>query len=232
MCHILCIYAPTSDGLAERKLFFQNVKHFYDSHPEVPRPHLMAGDFNDVEDMIDRLLMSQAPDSSIEDLDDLKLSLGLMITDGWHMTHHYKREYTFLRGSGQAATMSCLDRMYVPQGTSEFARCWRIDEPGVHTDHKLVSVELTTPSTSAIGKGRQVFPLHLLKNKSLAKQMKKRGLQVMDDLESIQIHRRTDARNAQVLLYELKRDWLVMARDKEKAKCRQRSVKVNCCARD
>ncbi|TFK78070.1 hypothetical protein K466DRAFT_607349 [Polyporus arcularius HHB13444] len=43
---ILCIYAPTSQGAAERKLFFEEVRNYYTNHPGVPRPDLMGGDFN------------------------------------------------------------------------------------------------------------------------------------------------------------------------------------------
>ncbi len=115
--HLLCIYAPTSSGVAERKLFFTEVRKYFEDRPNFPRPHLMAGDFNNVEDSIDRLPISDGPDQSLSTLDDLKLSLGLMYADGWRVTNPNRREYTFHRGSGLEAVFSRLDRMYVTPKT-------------------------------------------------------------------------------------------------------------------
>ncbi|CDO71547.1 hypothetical protein BN946_scf184911.g17 [Trametes cinnabarina] len=215
--HLLCIYAPSSDGVTERKMFFQQVRRFYDEHPTVPKPDLMAGDFNTIEDSIDRMPMSANYDSSTEDLDDLKSALGLMIADGWRMTFNHRRDYTFYRGSGAAATMSRLDRIYTTPEIFDFARQWEITEPGIRTDHKMVSVELTTPNAPIVGKGRPIFPLHLLKNKPLAKKMKERGMQAMNALAEIEAHGRTDEQNAQTALHSLKHDWMEMAREKERA---------------
>ncbi len=110
---ILCVYAPTSNGVSEQKLFFKEVGKYYEDCPEHERPHLMAGDFNNVEDAVDRLPISEGPDSSISALDDLKGNLGLMLADGWRVTYPHLRDYTFHRGSGQAAVFSRLDRIYV-----------------------------------------------------------------------------------------------------------------------
>lgn len=52
--------AATSDGVAERCSFYREVLAFYNTHPAVPRPHLMAGDFNNIEDAIDRLHQEKA----------------------------------------------------------------------------------------------------------------------------------------------------------------------------
>lgn len=70
---ILCVYAPTSEGEAVRKAFFETVSGFYRERPRLPRPTIMAGDFNNIEDMVDRMPMGGGPDSSVEAMDDLKL---------------------------------------------------------------------------------------------------------------------------------------------------------------
>ena len=51
---LLCIYAPSSSD-AERKHFFEKVRTCYIANSSTPKPHIMAGDFNNVEDAIDRL---------------------------------------------------------------------------------------------------------------------------------------------------------------------------------
>ncbi|CDO76740.1 hypothetical protein BN946_scf184813.g10 [Trametes cinnabarina] len=215
---LLCAYAPTSDGVAERRAFFKDVSAYYDQHPNVPCPHLMAGDFNNVEDSIDRLPVSLIPDPSIEDLDDLKSRLNLMLVDGWRATHPTERNYTFHRGTGDSATMSRLDRIYVNEETFHFARQWEIKQPSVKTDHHLVMVQITTPNEPEVGPGRTVFPLHLLQNKGLVKRMKARGLKAWNDLQLLEhTQTRTNDHNPQTILAALKSNWLTMVRDLEKA---------------
>ncbi|KAH9858877.1 hypothetical protein C2E23DRAFT_687541, partial [Lenzites betulinus] len=215
--HLLCIYAPTSDGVTERCDFFEQVESYYDSHPNLPLPHLMAGDFNNVEDVIDRLPASEGSDRSVEKLDSLKMRLGLMIVDGWRKTHPTERDYTFHRGVGPAATMARLDRIYVQLDIYDFARGWAIAQPAVKTDHLLVSVQLTTPNAPEAGPGRPIFPLSMLKNKKLAAKMKQRGLKAVDELHALNVNEpRTDEHNAQTILSDLKTDWFNAARELEK----------------
>ncbi|KAI0714819.1 Endonuclease/exonuclease/phosphatase [Earliella scabrosa] len=204
---ILCVYAPTSEGAEERRAFFVNLRQYYETHPNLPKPHLIAGDFNTVEDSIDRLPVpnSTASDVSVEALDDLKLSLGLMLVDGWRATHPTSRDYTFHRGSGAAAVFSRLDRIYVTSETFRNAREWKISEAGIKTDHSLVSVELTSVSAPVVGPGRPIFPLQLLKDKPLAKQIKDRGLAALDELHTLDnFGARTDETNPQTILHKFK----------------------------
>ncbi|EIW58330.1 DNase I-like protein [Trametes versicolor FP-101664 SS1] len=214
---ILCIYAPTSAGVAERRAFYQQVRDFYRTRPTVPKPDLMAGDFNNVEDVLDRSPATEdAVDASAEDLDELKADLGLMMVDGWRAVHPDTRDFTFQRGVGDARTMSRLDRIYVTRDLARWARDWKIEPVGVKTDHNMVSVMLTAPSEPAVGKGRPVFPLHLLKDKKLAAKMKSKGLEAMKDLEDVTRDGRTQVSNPQVILHKLKGEWLAMARQREK----------------
>ncbi|KAI0632939.1 DNase I-like protein [Trametes polyzona] len=216
--HILCVYAPTSEGVQERCAFFKQVETYYEEHPRVPKPHVMAGDFNNTEDFLDRMPMSDTYDSSVLSLDSLKMSLGLMMVDGWRRTHPQERDFTFHRGSGENARMSRLDRIYVTQEVYDFARGWKILQPSVRTDHLLVTVQLTTLNAPEAGPGRPTFPLGLLKHKSLAKKMKERGIEAERELRDLQeTERRTNESNPQLILSKLKRDWLKMARDYERA---------------
>ncbi|KAL7277489.1 hypothetical protein ACG7TL_008410 [Trametes sanguinea] len=218
MRHLLCVYAPTSEGSAARKRFFEDLKEAYETRREVPRPHLMAGDFNVVEDAIDRYPVSAStPDTSVEALDDLKRHLGLMLTDGWRARHGNEKAYTFQRTVNGALTMSRLDRIYVRSDMLRWTRDWQIRPAGVRTDHNLVAAVVTTPSAPETGKGRPVFPMRLLKDKKLAKEMKARGLEATNELTAIRTEGRTETRNAQLVLHELKKAWLEMARKREKS---------------
>ncbi len=215
--NILCIYAPTSSGIEERKLFFKEVRSYYETHPHFPKPHLMAGDFNNVEDSLDRLPINEGPDQSVAALDDLKIALGLMIADGWRATNPNSREYTFHRGTGSGAVFSRLDRIYVPPKIFDMARDWHICEAGVKTDHSLISVQLTSETAPVVGPGRPLFPLQLLRDKKLASGIKKRGLVAMHELADISASSaRSDQMNPQTILYRFKIDAMKMARSRER----------------
>lgn len=214
---LLCVYAPTTEGVAERRAFFQNLRDYYRARPAMRRPDLMAGDFNNVEDALDRSPATEgAVDGSVQDLDDLKCELGLMLVDGWRATYPDSREYTFHRDAGGIRSLSRLDRIYVSAETARWTREWRIEPVGVRTDHSMVSVLLTTPNAPEMGKGRPVFPLHLLRDRKLADGMKRRGVEVVQQIEEIARNGRTDACNPQTVLCSLKKDWLDMARRREK----------------
>ncbi|KAH9886321.1 Endonuclease/exonuclease/phosphatase [Cubamyces lactineus] len=216
--HVLCIYAPTSEGAAERREFFEQVALFYELHPNIPKPHLMACDFNNVEDAIDRLPVAESMDSSVTTLDRLKMALGVMLVDGWRRTHPDERDYTFHRGTGDAATMARLDRIYVRPEVFDYARSWMITQPGVKSDHLLVSIQLSTPNEPEAGTGRPVFPLSLLKHKNLAKKMKARGLEAEAELSRVEAAGgRSEECNPQTILCKLKTDWMKMAREYERA---------------
>ncbi|EIW52960.1 uncharacterized protein TRAVEDRAFT_134901, partial [Trametes versicolor FP-101664 SS1] len=214
---ILCVYALTSDGVAERKAFFVKLRDFYENNPEVPKPHLMAGDFNNVEDQIDRIPVAEAArDASVDELDNLKCALGLMERDGWRATYPSGRDYTFQRKCGDRVQMSRLDRIYVTADLMRWAREWASVPVGVKTDHSMVSVLLTAPNEPEVGKGRPLFPLHLLKDKTLAKKMKESGHSAIRELKNIQQMGRTHERNPQTVLSNLKKEWMSEAREREK----------------
>ncbi|KAJ3008139.1 hypothetical protein NUW54_g3268 [Trametes sanguinea] len=216
LLHVLCIYAPTSDGVDERRLFFRKVREFYDMHPGIAKPSVMAGDFNNVEDPIDRLPISE-PDASLAELDSLKMELGLMLIDGWRATNPTDRAYTFHRGSGEEATCSRLDRIYVTTEVFDQAREWQIKPPAIKTDHCLVSVQISMADAPMVGKGRPTFALHLTKDKTLAKQLKETGMKALQQLEQMVTRgNRSEDHNPQILLSELKKTWLHLAREREK----------------
>ncbi|KAI0758785.1 hypothetical protein C8Q74DRAFT_1319684 [Fomes fomentarius] len=168
--HILCIYAPTSDSVEERRAFFEQLCKYYEEHPGIPRPHIMASDFNNVEDAADRMPLGE----------------GMMVADGWRVTHPTERDFTFHRGTGPNAVFSSLDRIYMTASMFDHAREWRISEAGVRTDHSLVSVVITSSNAPAVGPGRPVFPQGLLRDKKLSKNIKSRGMEALAELRNIQ----------------------------------------------
>ncbi|RDX52304.1 hypothetical protein OH76DRAFT_1480887 [Lentinus brumalis] len=216
--HILCIYAPTSAGIAERCAFFDDVRKHYELNADFPRPNLMAGDFNNVEDSMDRLPVAEGPDRSVLALDELKMTLGLMLADGWRVTYPSMRDYTFHRGTGKMAVFSRLDRIYTDQDTFDGAREWRICEAGVRTDHSMTMVQLTPKHAPIVGEGRPLFPVRLLKDKQLTRDIKQRGMLALQELAALEVAgNRTDHVNPQRILHRFKTDSMKLAREREKA---------------
>ncbi|OJT14554.1 Transposon TX1 uncharacterized 149 kDa protein [Trametes pubescens] len=214
---LLCVYAPTSAGVADRCEFYERVSRYYEQNPDAPKPHLMAGDFNNVEDLWDRLpCVGTARDASTGKLDDLKAALSLMRRDGWRTTYPDCRDYTFQRRCGENVQMSRLDRIYVTDELMRWAKEWTITPVGVKTDHNLVSVLLTEQDAPEVGRGRPVFPMHLLKDKVLARRMREIGFNALREIEEVARVGRTDDRNPQIILASLKKVWLSEAREREK----------------
>ncbi|KAH9911098.1 Endonuclease/exonuclease/phosphatase [Epithele typhae] len=216
--HALCIYAPANGNVA-RATFFQTVLQHYERHPLTPKPTLMAGDFNNTEDAIDRF-PTKIPEASIQSLDELKAHLGLMLADGWRMTHPTSVDYTWYGNrTGGARIASRLDRIYTTQGIfNENARDWRIRAPGVRTDHLMQTVSIASQNAPEVGKGRPVFPKCLIKDNKLAKKMKEAGMNAQRQLDSLEqgTTERSIEHNPQTILLNLKNQWMSDARNREK----------------
>src|ERR1700761_1750674 len=89
---ILAIYAPNvteTDG-TESANFWEKLTEYFITHP-TDKPDIMAGDYNLVEDMIDRLPMRNDPSPAIDALDELKTLL--RIEDGWRATYPSTKAY-------------------------------------------------------------------------------------------------------------------------------------------
>ncbi|TRM69146.1 Endonuclease/exonuclease/phosphatase, partial [Schizophyllum amplum] len=216
--NLLVIYAPTSAGLSARKDFFIKVGEFYKARTHLPRPCLMAGDWNCIEDEVDRLPMRHQTrtDPSVEELDNLKLDLGMKLTDGWRATYSDRMEYTFVRQTSQGARLSRLDRIYCSEAVFRTARQWQISEPPVKTDHSVVSVMLTSEQAPEIGRGRWTMPEFLIKDKFMRDYTKKRGIQALEEVSDLQRTGRSEGNNAQIILAKFKEDVREKARERQR----------------
>ena len=131
---VLVVYSPNEHG--KNKLFWDEIKTFFENHPHIPRPDIMAGDFNVVEDTIDRLPTHPDPPDATDALDSLKSDLRLQ--DGWHNTYPSTKSYTFLHSNG-SGSQSRIDRIYVKNKMLETAREWKITSSALpNTDHCMV----------------------------------------------------------------------------------------------
>ena len=81
---------------------------------------------------------------------------------------------------------------------------WKTEAVGISTDHKMVSMFMTTPLSPHIGKGRWSIPLHLLKEKSFKHEIQKLVLALRRDIRALERTCRTRQHNPQTLLKKFK----------------------------
>ena len=209
---VLAIYAP-SQNMSENANFWQNIQAFYERNRRIKRPQIMLGDFNMVEDMIDRIPMRVDPDATTNALDNLKMALQMM--DGWRQTYPTTTAFTFLRKyNGHQAR---LDRIYVKSNMFQKTYEWKIATVGIETDHRLVSVKLSSESGPSTGNGRWVWPEYLLKDKELVEYIHKEGIKIQEALKNLhQQNIRDDINNAQKFWEDFKSKISRKARERAK----------------
>jgi ribonuclease HI/exonuclease III len=193
--NVMAIYAPNAPG--EIRDFWNVITEKVTSNPEL-KPDVVMGDFNLVEDALDRIPSKPDDQRATEKLREFRARYGLV--DGWRKANPEEKGYSWARESD--GTQSRLDRIYVHR--SFFADCadWRIDPPPIPTDHDIVSAKIATPTSPEMGRGRWAIPTRLLKNKLIKEEIQRMGRDLEDRLMSLAP--RTQDVNPQSLLREFK----------------------------
>ncbi|KAJ7581352.1 Endonuclease/exonuclease/phosphatase, partial [Mycena floridula] len=210
---ILGVYAPNDP--IENGDFWDEIRFYFETHPNVRRPDIMGGDTNVVEDKLDRLPAHEDRDEPTNALDSLKTSLQLV--DGWRETYPGRTAYTYLSRSN-GYSQSRIDRIYIRSSFFDHAFEWLIRAPGVKTDHRMVSVRISSEAAPEIGKGRWLWPAHLMKDKKLTKYIQENGIEAQRLAETIDTegNPRTQEFNAQVIFAKLKAGMCEKARERAK----------------
>ncbi|KAF5387685.1 hypothetical protein D9615_000029 [Tricholomella constricta] len=188
---LLAVYGPNLPG--ENALFWANLENMYRAGG-LRKPDIMMGDFNVVEDSLDRYPPHQDRRQPTEALARLKQHLHLL--DGWRQENPTRMEYTFRAGS--STIESRIDRIYVSNNILKKSYQWEINITGISTDHKMVSMEFLDNRNVYLGKGRKQIPLHLLKNKKVMVKYKKICLDFAKTLEG-SLNERTREHNPQTV---------------------------------
>ncbi|KAJ7620572.1 hypothetical protein DFH06DRAFT_1010723, partial [Mycena polygramma] len=121
---------------------------------------------------------------SIEAFDDLKRFLGLI--DGWRETFPTSRAYTFLQPIALGGAQSRIDRIYIRRDMFEDSFEWDIQTVGIETDHRMVSVRLTTETAPTMGHGRWVWPSHIIRDKQVAEFIQKKGIKAQEEIAAVE----------------------------------------------
>ncbi|KAF9552434.1 DNase I-like protein, partial [Agrocybe pediades] len=175
---ILAVYAP--NRTEDNKNFWDDLVKLWETR-RLPKPDILLGDMNIVEDPIDRLPARKDPDSAVESLSVLKHRL--LLTDGWRSANESTIAYSYTQVATQSR--SRIDRIYVSARILRQSRNWDIETTGIHTDHKLASVEFSHPQSPFIGKGRWAIPLHCLSNKKLIREVREMGLKLEKEVDNV-----------------------------------------------
>ncbi|KAG2738220.1 DNase I-like protein, partial [Suillus brevipes Sb2] len=193
---ILTIYAPNEPN--KNKTFWDEVLAKLST---LPPPDIMLGDFNMVEDALDRLPPKSDSAGANEALARIKAEYQLR--DGWRIENPDLCAYTFMQPAALGGRQSRIDRIYVNQDILPFSKEWDINAPGIHTDHQMISARISDRRMPFIGKGRWVIPLFILKDKNLEQELLKMGTNLHKEIEATK-SLRSDQRNAQTALKNFK----------------------------
>ncbi|KAH9850139.1 Endonuclease/exonuclease/phosphatase, partial [Lenzites betulinus] len=213
---ILNVYAPNDAG--ENAAFWKTLRERPGCKPDV-----ILGDFNVVEDPIDRIPARSDPTRATAELNAMCREMRLK--DGWRETHAGVREFTYMHGA--TASQSRLDRIYATATVIRDASVWTIAESGVPTDHKLVTVSMANRAEPFRGKGRWSLPLHLLDDGPLKTQLKDIGAMLITELAAISV--RSEENNPQTAYAVFKQRVRDAARNRAKEKIpamRKRAAKL------
>jgi exonuclease III len=193
--NILTIYAPNAPR--ETKDFWNEINAKINASPDLS-PDVMLGDFNLVEDALDRLPSKPDDQNATEALREFRNHHNLV--DGWRKANPNTKNYTWSRESD--GTQSRIDRIYVREEFFPDCKGWDINTPPIPTDHDLISARISTPSTPIIGRGRWAIPTRIFKHKATKDELQKLGLELERKLSTTQA--RTPQENPQIWLKDFK----------------------------
>lgn len=207
---ILVVYAPNDP--TSNKTFWKMIKNEIQMK-SLPKPNILLGDFNLVEDALDHLPPRLDSLSAIEALRETTRTFKLV--DGWREENPGLTCFTFAQSLNQGGSQSRIDHIYIDQSWIPFSKEWNIHPPGIQTDHQLVSARLSHTNMPQIGRDKWSLPLFILKRKAVKEQIIKLGIKLHHELFSIP-HERNETANPQILLKEFKNMAIQICRNEAK----------------
>ena len=213
--HIAAVYAPNSEG--ENARFWEDLRKMW-VEQHLPMPDIVLGDFNMVEEAIDREPAHNSNGNVINMFENLKIALGVI--DAWRQDNPTTEEFTYFQLPDRLRK-SRLDRIYTTNSLRQRAFEWRTDDSGIVTaDHLLVSVRISDPGAPHIGKGRWSIPIHLLQDQEVSSLLNKSGSELLRNMENA-IEQRTTEVNPQTLFRDWKDNSIKKIRDMARKKIPQ-----------
>ena len=149
--YILGVYAP--NGETDNVEFYNHLA----LSDGLARADIVLGDFNRVEESIDRCPIRLEDPRVLQALHGMKAVRRL--TDGWRETNPDERKYTY-NASNRLSSSSRIDRIYMTPKAARKSFDWRIT-PATHiSDHDMVSVRYHPRAQVETGKGQWYMNVH------------------------------------------------------------------------
>ncbi|TFK84937.1 DNase I-like protein, partial [Polyporus arcularius HHB13444] len=205
---LLNVYAPNSPG--ENGVFWSELEQRLRGG-RTRKPEIVLGDFNLVEDALDRLPTHGDQSGAVEALGKLMAYIG--VSDGWRVNNPRERMFTYLQTA--TGSQSRIDRIYVTDELMRMSEEWLVTGPGIVTDHRMVQVSLANYKAPKVGKGRWALPRAVLMDGTFAGTMKRLGMELQTELN--ELTERTSQRNPQILYGNFKEKLRNAARARAKA---------------
>ncbi|PPQ81543.1 hypothetical protein CVT24_000305, partial [Panaeolus cyanescens] len=178
--NILGIYAPNTKK--EQVNFWEKLVHELSKLQEQMKPDIMLGDFNIVENKIDRFPPHPDQKGPVEALQTMRDKYGLI--DQWRNENPTTREFTYKQALEEKPSQSRIDRIYLTQDLAKHSYEWKMEHPGIESDHKLTSAKIEIPNSPYIGKGRWAFPVFLLQDREMMQTIKNLGNKALNEIEN------------------------------------------------
>jgi len=161
---ILNVYVPNANALQSQINFFKELKLKL-SEQENTNQLMIVGDFNFVEDRIDRLPHRGDSQQITDEMNQLKKKYKLI--DGWRLSNPHVKEYTFYQdGSG---SKSRIDRIYINKEMFRYTYKWEIMSSAGLSDHDITYVEILKRNQPFIGKGSWNMKINMIEHPSFYK---------------------------------------------------------------
>ena len=195
MLTILNIYAPNAPSDNEK--FWKDLQLAFNTNP-FPYPDILLGDFNIVEDAINRLPSHNNNANTREVLFEFRSQLELI--DGWRTYNENEKGYTYTKKPDMIR--SRIDRIYTTSSIFNTASDWEINNSPIESDHCLTSVKISDPSMPWQGHGQWKLPLFLPKDRVFQSESRKLAHKLNEAIMSAPTC--TNANNPQILFKTFK----------------------------
>ncbi|EJD46190.1 hypothetical protein AURDEDRAFT_39136, partial [Auricularia subglabra TFB-10046 SS5] len=215
---IVGVYAPTDK--AQNAGMWTTLEEML--HAGNLRPDIIMGDFNFVEDPIDRYLAGLSAIDSPDSFASLKRSMN--VVDGWRTTFPGTIEWTW-RNSARSA-MSRIDRIYLTRPLNVSSREWKVTITGItKDDHSRVQTDITHTNAPEAGPGRWSMREFLTRDKEFMEDVNKHGLELHRSISLIATGSRTQENNVQRLWHSFKARIASLAKERTRnINCKRESL--------
>ena len=217
---ILNVYAPNS--LHAHAHFWTELQNKIDTHPH--RPDLLLGDFNLIEDPIDRAPAHEDYEPAVYCLRDFRNTVD--VQDIWRQENPTTRLYTY---TSPTQSLSRLDHIYARPRLTKSLYDWDATTTPIPSDHKMILVRFVPPQLPYVGKGRWTWPLGLIHDKSLTEAISSSGILLQRSLENPE---HTPTLNVQQSWVTFKNEITNLAKQSAKSQMTKMSCRINALKRD